>query len=141
MNPISPTRTDRRPRRRLAVAAAALAATGLVASACGTSTGGTSTGSTSTGNSDDAKASAGFPVTVKHALGSTTIPSVPKRVATVGWGSEDVAIALGDAPVAMPKGTFGADAVTFASLSTCVARKCATVPKRPSSSVSQRDLG
>ncbi len=98
MNPISPARPD----RRALVAAAALTVTGLVVSGCG-----------STASTTDAKTSAGFPVTVQHALGSTTISSAPQRVATVGWGSEDVAIALGDAPVAMPKGSFGADAEGF----------------------------
>jgi len=104
MNPISPARPERR--RRL-VAAAALAATGLVVSACGSSASSSADGNT------DAKASAGFPVTVQHALGSTTIPSAPQRVATVGWGSEDVAVALGDAPVAMPRASFGGDAQGF----------------------------
>jgi iron complex transport system substrate-binding protein len=38
-------------------------------------------------------------VTVEHALGTTTIPAGASRVASVGWGNQDVALALGFAPV------------------------------------------
>lgn len=38
-------------------------------------------------------------VTVTHALGTTTIPQGATRVASVGWGNQDVALALGFAPV------------------------------------------
>ncbi len=43
-----------------------------------------------------------FPVTIKHALGETTIPAEPKRIVTLGWSSTDAAIALGTVPVGMP---------------------------------------
>lgn len=46
---------------------------------------------------------AAFPVTVEHALGTTTIPSAPKRIVTLGWSVQDAVFALGFAPVAMPK--------------------------------------
>lgn len=46
---------------------------------------------------------ASFPVTVKHALGTTTVSSPPKRIVTLGWSVQDAVFALGFAPVAMPK--------------------------------------
>ncbi|MGH3776453.1 MAG: iron-siderophore ABC transporter substrate-binding protein [Pseudonocardiaceae bacterium] len=41
----------------------------------------------------------GFPVTIKHALGSTTITSEPQRVVTIGWSDQDPVLALGVKPV------------------------------------------
>ena len=49
----------------------------------------------------------GFPATVAHVYGKTVIESAPKRVATIGWGSFDAAIALGTVPVTIPRSTFG----------------------------------
>lgn len=51
----------------------------------------------------DAAASAdgAFPVSITHALGTTTIPAKPERVATISWGNQDVALALGVVPVGM----------------------------------------
>ncbi|MFD7972411.1 iron-siderophore ABC transporter substrate-binding protein [Streptomyces clavifer] len=57
----------------------------------------------------DAKNSGQFPVTVKHALGTTVVPSKPKRVATVNWANEEVPLALGVVPVGMAKANFGDD--------------------------------
>src|SRR5688572_31041132 len=42
---------------------------------------------------------AAFPVTIEHKFGSTTIPSQPTRVVTVGWNDQDYALALGVIPV------------------------------------------
>lgn len=42
-----------------------------------------------------------FPVTIKSALGSVTVERRPERVVAIGWGSQDVALALGVVPVAM----------------------------------------
>ena len=36
-----------------------------------------------------------FPMTIRHAYGRTTIRKKPKRVATVGWQSQDIPLALG----------------------------------------------
>lgn len=47
----------------------------------------------------EAAASGEFPIEIEHALGTTTIEEKPERVATVAWGNQDVAIALGVAPV------------------------------------------
>lgn len=57
----------------------------------------------------DASASGGFPVTIDHAFGETTIDEKPTRVVTWGWGSADDAIALGVVPVAIPFQAYGGD--------------------------------
>ncbi|MFE5856111.1 iron-siderophore ABC transporter substrate-binding protein [Streptomyces sp. NPDC056500] len=91
-------------RLRLPIAAAAL----LSLTACGTTS----------SDGDDAKAkhakgssssSDAFPLTVKHALGTTTIPEKPKRVATVNWANHEVPLALGVVPVGMAAANFGDD--------------------------------
>jgi len=38
-------------------------------------------------------------VSIEHALGTTDVPADISRVASVGWGNQDVALALGVAPV------------------------------------------
>jgi iron complex transport system substrate-binding protein len=43
----------------------------------------------------------GFPVSVTHAFGSTTIPSPPKRVVSIGFSDHDVLLALGVKPIAV----------------------------------------
>lgn len=43
-----------------------------------------------------------FPVTVRHAYGSTLIAKEPLRIATLGPASNDVCLALGVVPLAMP---------------------------------------
>lgn len=48
-----------------------------------------------------------FPVTIEHALGSTTIQAKPERVVTWGWSAQDVVIELGVAPVGMPFFNYG----------------------------------
>ncbi len=48
-----------------------------------------------------------YPIIVEHAFGETTIKSKPEKVATVGWGNQDVALALGVTPVGMPKANWG----------------------------------
>ncbi|MCA1220106.1 iron-siderophore ABC transporter substrate-binding protein [Streptomyces sp. 8L] len=42
-----------------------------------------------------------FPVTIGSSVGEATIPARPKRVVTIGWGSQDAALALGVVPVGM----------------------------------------
>lgn len=50
-----------------------------------------------------------FPVTIEHALGSTTIEAKPERVVTWGWSAQDVVIDLGVTPVGMPFFSYGGD--------------------------------
>jgi iron complex transport system substrate-binding protein len=57
----------------------------------------------------DSSASGAFPVTVEHALGETTIEKQPERVTTIGWGNQDVALALGVAPVGVDDQTWSMD--------------------------------
>ncbi|GAA4684924.1 iron-siderophore ABC transporter substrate-binding protein [Frondihabitans cladoniiphilus] len=96
-------------RRRLGVVAAAAAVVALSLSACSTSStssSGSSAGSSGSSSSVDASA---FPVTIKSALGSATIPAEPKRVVTLGWGSADTVVALGTTPVGIENVTWGGD--------------------------------
>ena len=71
---------------------------------------------TACGGSDDSEDSTSgsadygaFPVTIEHALGTTTIEEKPTRVVTWGFGSTDAALALGVVPVAIPQQTYGGD--------------------------------
>ncbi|MEY9485134.1 iron complex transport system substrate-binding protein [Streptomyces calvus] len=67
------------------------------------------------GDDQDTSSAAGadgtgqFPVTIKHALGTTVIPEKPRRVATVNWANDEVPLALGVVPVGMAKANFGDD--------------------------------
>ncbi|WP_454118740.1 iron-siderophore ABC transporter substrate-binding protein [Microbacterium lacticum] len=58
-------------------------------------------GSTEPGPASGVAAGDSFPVTITHALGETTIESKPERVASISWGNQDVALALGVVPVGM----------------------------------------
>ena len=49
------------------------------------------------------------PVSVEHALGTTTLESKPERVATVAWANHEVPLALGVVPVGMAAANFGDD--------------------------------
>lgn len=49
----------------------------------------------------------GFPRTIEHALGVTTIKSKPERVVTWGWSAQDVVLDLGIVPVGMPSFAYG----------------------------------
>ena len=46
-------------------------------------------------------------MTIEHAFGETTIEEEPKRVATLGWADQDVAVSLGVVPVGATKLTWG----------------------------------
>jgi iron complex transport system substrate-binding protein len=92
-HPFSP---DAHSTRRGLLLGAAGTAAALGLAACG----GGDDDSASGAKSGTAGAAAGaFPVTVKHALGSTTIPSAPQRVVTYGYTDQDPALALGTVPV------------------------------------------
>jgi iron complex transport system substrate-binding protein len=89
--------------RSLRLLVGSLAAVSLLLAGCGDS-------------SDDAKSddgspasSASFPITIEHALGTTTIEQKPERVATVNWANHEVPLALGVVPVGMAAANFGDD--------------------------------
>lgn len=86
-----------------AAAAAALACSALLAG-CGSDSAAEDTAAGATGDSG-----AAFPVTIKHALGETTIEEKPERVATVAWANHEVPLALGVVPVGMSKADWGDD--------------------------------
>ncbi len=79
-------------RHVLSAAVAGVLALGLVG--CASNGASSSAASPETG-----KESGAYPITIKHALGTTTIPEKPRRVAAIAWGNQDVALALGVKPV------------------------------------------
>ncbi|TQN42298.1 iron complex transport system substrate-binding protein [Blastococcus colisei] len=85
--------------RLLALSAASFLTAGLAA--C----------SSSSADVEEASSEAGdwSPVTIEHALGTTTIDSEPERVATVNWANHEVPLALGVVPVGMAAANFGDD--------------------------------
>ena len=54
-------------------------------------------------------AATGFPLEVRHAFGTTSIPAKPQRVATVAWANHEVPLALGVVPVGIAAANFGDD--------------------------------
>lgn len=48
-----------------------------------------------------------YPITIKHALGTTVIESKPEKIATISWGNQDVPLALGVVPVGVSKANYG----------------------------------
>jgi iron complex transport system substrate-binding protein len=87
--------------RRLAVTAVAGLSV-IALTAC------SGTGQSATSSEAASNASGNFPVSIKHAYGTTTIEQQPSRVSTIGWTNQDAVIALGVVPVDMPKITDGA---------------------------------
>ena len=88
--------TSRAP-RLIALSSAALLTLGLAACS-------------SDAPADDTTSAAGFePITIEHALGTTTIEAKPERVATVNWANHEVPLALGVVPVGMAAANFGDD--------------------------------
>jgi iron complex transport system substrate-binding protein len=85
--------------RFLGLSAAAVLTLGLAA--CSPSAAETSDSTSTVGGE--------FPVTVEHALGETSIETQPERVTTIGWGNQDVALALGIAPVGVDDQTWSMD--------------------------------
>lgn len=86
------TRLSRPVRRRWPIVLAAVLA--VAVSACG--------GPTESPASPQQQAqqpASGMPVTIEHALGSTTISAPPQRVVTIGWSDQDAVLALGVQPV------------------------------------------
>ena len=82
-----------------------VAAASLVLAGCGSS----SDDSGSAGSGDAGAGDGQYPLTIKHALGTTTIEKKPVRVATVNWANHEVPLALGVVPVGMAAANFGDD--------------------------------
>ncbi|MEU2451042.1 iron-siderophore ABC transporter substrate-binding protein [Streptomyces sp. NPDC012765] len=91
-------------RRRGLAAAAAAVSLGLLVAGCGSG----EKKDEATGSAAPAEAGA-FPVTIKSALGEAVIKAKPKRVVTLGQGSAETAIALGDIPVGIESYAWGSD--------------------------------
>jgi iron complex transport system substrate-binding protein len=89
--------------RLMSIAASAALLVGLAGCAQSPASGGADATSSASAGSDS------FPVTVKHAYGTTTVDEKPKRVATIGWGNAEVPLALGVVPVGMAKANYGDD--------------------------------
>ncbi|MET9934401.1 MULTISPECIES: iron-siderophore ABC transporter substrate-binding protein [unclassified Streptomyces] len=113
-------------RRRALVAGAAAVSLGLMVTGCGSDDG-----------KDDAagptsKAPAGaFPVTIKSALGEAVIKDEPKRVVTLGQGSAETAIALGNVPVGIEEYPWGSDKTGYLPwIHEAVTKSGATLPKQ-----------
>ncbi|MDR1213929.1 MAG: iron-siderophore ABC transporter substrate-binding protein [Propionibacteriaceae bacterium] len=51
-------------------------------------------------------AAVGYPLTIEHALGVTTLTEQPVRVATVNWANHEVPLSLGVVPVGMAAANF-----------------------------------
>ncbi|MCW4385915.1 iron-siderophore ABC transporter substrate-binding protein [Salinibacterium sp. SYSU T00001] len=85
-----------RSRRAVATAGIAVAAA-LTLAACN--------GTTDAAGDDAAEGG----ITIEHALGTTTIPENPERIATVNWANHEVPLALGVVPVGMAAANFGDD--------------------------------
>ncbi|MER0246794.1 iron-siderophore ABC transporter substrate-binding protein [Streptomyces sp. HSW2009] len=95
-------------RRRAAVAAAGAVSLALLVTGCGSDD--------KKDDKDTKKDAAGasaetgaFPVTLKSALGEAVIKEKPQRVVTLGQGSTETAIALGNVPVGIEKYEWGSD--------------------------------
>ena len=83
----------------------------LSAAACGSDSAETESSereSSSPSASTDA-ATTSYPLTIEHALGTTTLEEQPERVATVNWANQEVPLALGVVPVGMASADFGDD--------------------------------
>ncbi|WP_125107035.1 MULTISPECIES: iron-siderophore ABC transporter substrate-binding protein [Gulosibacter] len=65
--------------------------------------------STASGTDGAASGEAGYPITIEHALGTTTIDAKPTSVAAVGWANQDTALALGVSPVGFGAQTWGVE--------------------------------
>lgn len=96
--------------RRSLLGVFGVGAAGVALAACSTGSTG-STGDTSTTGTGSGSADAGaYPVTIKHALGTTTITKAPTRIATVAETDQDLLASLGIVPVLVPATSWGGNA-------------------------------
>lgn len=88
------------PMFRITKVAAVVAVAALALAGCA--------GQNASGSTTSAPAEAeGFPLTITHMYGETTIEAPPTRIATWGWGATDAVLALGVQPVAIPSSEYG----------------------------------
>ncbi|MER6175463.1 iron-siderophore ABC transporter substrate-binding protein [Streptosporangium sp. NPDC001681] len=71
--------------------------------------GGSSETKSESASSSTSSSPSAFPMTIQHALGTTTIQAKPERVATVNWANHEAPLALGVVPVGMAAANFGDD--------------------------------
>jgi iron complex transport system substrate-binding protein len=93
---LAPFAPSARSTRRGLLLGTAGAAVALGLAACGSDDEGSSS---ATGTATSSAAASAYPLTIEHALGSTTIPSAPQRVVTYGYTDQDPVLALGTIPV------------------------------------------
>ena len=99
---------------RIRTAAALGAAAALLLTGCASSSTPTETGAS------DAEAGGAFPVTITHALGETTIPAKPERVAAIrarGWAIDDEERTEGMRCIAAPVFDLTGEAIAGLSVS------------------------
>ncbi|WP_432087869.1 iron-siderophore ABC transporter substrate-binding protein [Streptomyces sp. bgisy095] len=113
-------------RRRALVAGAAAVSLGLMVTGCGSD----EKKDDAAGPASEAPAGA-FPVTIKSALGEAVIKEKPKRVVTLGQGSAETAIALGNVPVGIEEYPWGSDKTGYLPwIHEAVTKSGATLPKQ-----------
>ncbi|MFJ7125904.1 iron-siderophore ABC transporter substrate-binding protein [Streptomyces sp. NPDC098101] len=113
-------------RRRALVAGAAAVSLGLMVTGCGAD----EKKDGAAGSASEAPAGA-FPVTIKSALGDAVIKDKPKRVVTLGQGSAETAIALGNVPVGIEEYPWGSDKTGYLPwIHEAVTKSGGTLPKQ-----------
>ncbi|WP_432061260.1 iron-siderophore ABC transporter substrate-binding protein [Streptomyces sp. S1] len=113
-------------RRRALVAGAAAVSLGLMVTGCGAD----EKKDDAAGSASEAPAGA-FPVTIKSALGDAVIKDKPKRVVTLGQGSAETAIALGNVPVGIEEYPWGSDKTGYLPwIHEAVTKSGGTLPKQ-----------
>lgn len=82
----------------------------LLVAACGTTTENNQTKDTGVSSEvievEDER-DATYPITITHAFGETIITKKPEKIVTLGWGNQDVPLALGVVPVGVSMANFG----------------------------------
>ncbi|MGW8362646.1 iron-siderophore ABC transporter substrate-binding protein [Streptomyces wedmorensis] len=114
-------------RRRVLAAGAAAVSLGLMVTGCGSD----EKKDDAAGGATKAPATAAFPVTIKSALGDAVIKEKPKRVVTLGQGSAETAIALGNVPVGIEEYPWGSDKSGYLPwIHEAVTKSGGTLPKQ-----------
>ncbi|MGY4691700.1 iron-siderophore ABC transporter substrate-binding protein [Salibacterium sp. K-3] len=66
-----------------------------------------SSGASGSETSEEQKTGLEEPIVIEHAFGETVIEEKPERVATIQWGNQDTALALGVVPVGFSAANYG----------------------------------